>query len=117
MFTEGAVGAALLVLRVSVAASLVMNGLAHWNPIVSFWIVLSILVLATLVSLGFLSPYCAALVCCIQALLLSLAAGSDRFDRLVSVVDSGVLAGLGPGAYSIDARVFGRRIIKLPRHR
>ena len=38
MFPTGTPGAALLVLRVSIAATLVVSGTAHWVPVTSFWI-------------------------------------------------------------------------------
>jgi uncharacterized membrane protein YphA (DoxX/SURF4 family) len=39
----------------------------------------------------------------------------SRFDSFLSVAIAISLALLGPGAYSIDARLFGRREITIPR--
>ena len=39
----------------------------------------------------------------------------DRLAVLIVVVDAAALALLGPGALSIDARLFGRREITIPR--
>ena len=39
----------------------------------------------------------------------------DRLAALIVVVDAAALALLGPGALSIDARLFGRREITIPR--
>ena len=38
----------------------------------------------------------------------------DRFAALVLIVDAAALALLGPGAHSLDARLFGRREIFIP---
>jgi hypothetical protein len=35
---------------------------------------------------------------------------------IFSIVNTAALAVLGPGAYSLDARIFGRRIVSLPKH-
>jgi uncharacterized membrane protein YphA (DoxX/SURF4 family) len=39
---------------------------------------------------------------------------ADRLLALLVVVDGVALAVLGPGAYSVDARLFGRREIVIP---
>lgn len=72
-------------------------------------------ILATMLCLGFLTPYCAALGCILQLGVFFLAAGDHhRFHLAISILNSGVLALLGPGAYSIDARIFGRRLVYFP---
>ena len=40
--------------------------------------------------------------------------GFDATVLILSMPVAAALALLGPGAYSIDARVFGRRVIVLP---
>jgi hypothetical protein len=93
-------GAALFLLRISVAATLVANGTAHRFPVMPFWILLT--------------PYCAAFSGLIQmGIAISIGSGS-RLDVAISSLDSFVLAVLGPGAYSVDARLFGRRLLTFP---
>ncbi len=114
MFPTGTAGAALFFLRISVAATLIADGIAHWGPSISFSIVSLIAVPAILLSFGLLTPYCAAFCGLIQiGIVISMGSGS-RFDVVISSLDSFVLAILGPGAYSIDARLFGRRLLTLP---
>jgi uncharacterized membrane protein YphA (DoxX/SURF4 family) len=117
MFPTGTAGAALLVLRVSVAATLVVNGTAHWAPVTSFWILTSLALLGISLCLGIFTPYCSAVGCLIQSYLLVMVGASDEFHLVISILNSGVLAALGPGAYSIDARVFGRRLLTVPARR
>jgi uncharacterized membrane protein YphA (DoxX/SURF4 family) len=117
MFPTGTAGAALLVLRVSIAATLVVNGTAHWAPVTSFWILSGVAILAILLSLGLLTPYCSAAGCLVQLYILCTSAGSNEFVLTTSILNSGALAFLGPGAYSLDARIFGRRLLTLPSRR
>jgi hypothetical protein len=37
--------------------------------------------------------------------------GANEFHLAISILNAAILAVLGPGAYSIDARIFGRRIL------
>ena len=68
---------------------------------------------------GFLTPIAA----CVVAVGISLLppASPNFFDSRSSLVFAMTIliaiAGLGPGAFSIDARVFGRREIIIPPHR
>jgi uncharacterized membrane protein YphA (DoxX/SURF4 family) len=117
MFPTGTAGAALLVLRVSIAATLVVNGTAHWALVTSFWILLGFALLAIFLCLGLLTPYCSAVGCLVQLYVLWIGRGGNQFLLLSSILNSGVLAALGPGAYSIDARVFGRKLLTLPSRR
>jgi hypothetical protein len=110
MFPTGMAGAALLVLRVTVAATLVFDGTVHWALMTSFWILSGFAVPAILLCLGFLTPYCSALSCLIQLGVL-ISTGQNEFNLAISILNSGILAILGPGAYSIDAHIFGRRLL------
>jgi len=117
MFPTGTAGAALFLLRISVAATLVANGFANWAPVTSFWILLAIAVPAILISLGLLTPYFAAISGFIQLAILMTVGSGSQLHMLTSVLNSFVLAVLGPGAYSIDARLFGRRLLTVPPRR
>ena len=65
---------------------------------------------ATLLLLGFMTPIVAVVTG-----LISLAVAFSNFEHLELVVLAGVIALLGPGALSIDARLFGRREVLIPR--
>jgi len=113
MFPTGTPGAALLVLRVSAAVSFVVNGSAHWALMKTFWIFLGFAIPALSLSLGVLTPYFSAICGLIMLGGLIFFGVADHLHLLASIADCGVLAVLGPGAYSIDARIFGRRLIRL----
>jgi uncharacterized membrane protein YphA (DoxX/SURF4 family) len=117
MFPIGAAGGALFVLRVSVAVTLVVTELKP-NPYpMPLWVVLCSLVLATFLVLGFLTPYCAVLGCVVEIIAFFIADVRNGLHFAASIMDGGVLAVMGPGAYSIDARMFGRRILTVPSRR
>ena len=117
MFPLGAAGVALLILRVSVAATLVFDGTAHWVLLTSFWIALAFAVPTILLCLGLLTPFCSALSCLVLLVVLIANRGQDDFHLVIAILNGGILSVLGPGAYSIDARIFGRRLLTLPPRR
>jgi uncharacterized membrane protein YphA (DoxX/SURF4 family) len=117
MFPPGTAGAGLLVLRVFVAATLIASGTAHWALTPPPLITLGLALLAISLCLGIFTPYCATAACLIQAYLLVLVSGTDEFHLAIAILNSVVLALLGPGAYSGDARIFGRKRLTLPSRR
>jgi uncharacterized membrane protein YphA (DoxX/SURF4 family) len=106
-------GAALLVFRVSVATTLLVDGTENWAIVTSFWTAAIFLVPAIFLCVGLLTPYAAALSCLLQLGVLMLSRGQNDFHLSLSTVSTVILAVLGPGAYSIDARLFGRRLLSL----
>jgi uncharacterized membrane protein YphA (DoxX/SURF4 family) len=117
MFPTGMAGAALFVLRCTVVASLLVDGAGHWALVTSAWILSALVLAAIFLCLGLLTPYCAVLGCLIQLAVLFLTGGQNTFHLVIYILNSGVLAVLGPGAYSIDARLFGRRLLTVPPRR
>ena len=106
MFPAGWPGLALLLLRVSVALSTFLASGGYGQHLAS-WRGLGLGLLSAALSAGFLTPVSA---------LLALAVQLIRFTHLdvgplVLILDSLSLAMLGPGAYSIDAYRFGRRVL------
>jgi uncharacterized membrane protein YphA (DoxX/SURF4 family) len=76
------------------------------------------LVVALCLVIGFLTPYFSFIVG-IYA-LVNVFGASAHLDILLLaslLLSSAALALLGPGAYSIDARLFGRRVVVVPPRR
>ena len=117
MFPTGTAGAALFLLRISVAATLVVDGIANWASVTSFWIFPAIAIPAIFLGLGLLTPYFAAISVLIRMGIFLTMGNGSQFHAVTSILDSFVLAVMGPGAYSIDARLFGRRLLTVPPRR
>ena len=76
---------------------------------------LGTLLIALTLTLGFLTP-CLSFVVGLSA-LVSLFVWARPVDGLILsalILNASALALLGPGAYSIDARLFGRRVVVVP---
>src|ERR1700744_1333519 len=114
MFPTGTAGAALLILRISVTATMVLNGKAAWASITSLWILIAFLLSATSLVVGLLTPYGSTLCCILQFVILLKTGGNNGFPMALSILNGVVVALLGPGAYSVDARIFGRHLLVIP---
>jgi len=113
IFPSGWPGVALLLLRGSVALAVLLPAYGHDQALPGLALLALILLSATLCA-GFLTPVVAVLAAAVHlAAALSVSMGNDG-ATVVVIVDALALALLGPGAYSIDARRFGRRLVELP---
>lgn len=115
-FPRGGPGVGLLLLRLTVAMQLVSgNGLAAW-PMP--WWQLALLVLMTLLLvLGMLTPVAGALSAMYQLMSLANATLLAAPVLAMASATAAALVLLGPGAYAVDARLFGRRRLMLPHDR
>jgi hypothetical protein len=110
MFPRGGPGFALMLLRISVAASLLLR-LAGRTDLSSFhWLFAGTVLVSIALAIGICTPVASSIVCvyAIAGLLIGL-----RFDWLMVslALNSAALALLGPGAYSLDARWFGLKVV------
>jgi hypothetical protein len=113
MFPTGAAGVGLLLLRVSIAITLVADATVHWTLANSLVVLVAVFLTTTFLCLGFLTPYCSVLYCALE--LATLWAGGRRngIHLLLSIATGVAVSMLGPGAYSLDARIFGRRLLSV----
>jgi len=116
MFPRGGPGIALLLLRISVAATLLLTLLGGPRPSLFTLLFAGALLVSIALAIGIYTPVVSSTVSvyAIADLLIGL-----RFDWLVVslVLDSIALALLGPGAYSLDARLYGLRVMVVPPRR
>jgi uncharacterized membrane protein YphA (DoxX/SURF4 family) len=129
-FASGASGYGLLVLRLVLAASVIAEGLALVGrdlggpDAAPFAVVCDAILLlcGTCIGLGLLTPVVQTVVATVKLagiaewtwrLAESLPAGPVQL-LILQLAIAGSLALIGPGAYSIDARIFGRQEIRIP---
>jgi hypothetical protein len=113
MFPTGPAGIALALLRLSAAAMLLMIAFPRGDVISSQWAFGGLAVLAAFFFLGAFTPILCTLCVCIEIAAIFSLRGIDAVHMAFSIVDTAALGLLGPGGYSLDARMFGRRRVIL----
>lgn len=85
------------------------------NRVASIPILFGCAVLAAgMLTIGVLTPFLAAVACAAAVANLVIASHFSNIAQVVPVLDAAALSLLGPGAYSLDARMFGRRVVTMP---
>jgi uncharacterized membrane protein YphA (DoxX/SURF4 family) len=126
-FPDGFPGAGLLLLRVAVGGFFWVQATAdllHWHGLGFLSLAVGLVLLATgsLLLIGYMTPFACvpSVLFCVGSALswFSWSHSSALFAAKLSSAFAAVIAlaliGLGPGAYSLDARLFGRREIVIP---
>ncbi len=113
MFPTGAAGIALALLRLTAAAMLLMIAYPRGDFILPPWAFAGLSVLAVFLFLGAFTPILCTLCCCLELAAVFGLQGVDAVHMVFSIVDTAALGLLGPGGYSLDARMFGRRRVIL----
>ena len=80
----------------------------------SWLIVATIVIIASCLLVGFMTPIVAIVMGLSAAALVLFSAFNSNQSALNLIVLTTAIALLGPGAFSIDARMFGRREILIP---
>jgi hypothetical protein len=114
-FPDGQPGAALLLLRVAVAGVLVFHGSACWPTQPAFWSTLICGIVALLLVIGLFTPFVALGGAAVAA--AALYHGTDLITGAFVAIVMAALGMLGAGAYSLDARLYGRREVVVPTRR
>jgi ABC-type multidrug transport system permease subunit len=111
MFPGGAAGFGLVLLRVCAAGTLVRNITADATVSITTWEIAGVIILAGAFCLGAFTPAICSVSSLLQAFMLVRAHQPDPFQFAFSLCVTAALFLLGPGAFSLDSRLYGRRLI------
>jgi hypothetical protein len=114
MFPAGSAGIALLVLRFIVAAMLAMIAFPRGEATAPTWEIIGLSLLAFMLCMGAFTPVSCTLCGTVELVDLYSLRGADAVHMIFSVLVTICLAMLGPGAFSLDSKMFGRRVILPP---
>jgi len=126
MFPDGLPGAGLLLLRAAAGAALLVQGGTYFGDWRDLSLLTCAIALLTVLSgaallIGYLTPFAGVL-----ALLFTMgnafswfpgphvALFEAKMTAILATIIVAALVCLGPGAFSLDARLFGRREIIIP---
>jgi hypothetical protein len=115
MFPGGTAGAALLILRLCAGGALLLSAFAHNQFASPSWILVGLGLIVLSISAGAITPIACAVAGSIEGFYLVTGPGVNTLHTALALLITVSLALLGPGAISIDAKIFGRRLI-LPDH-
>jgi putative oxidoreductase len=112
-FANGWPGFGLLIQRLVTGIALLDAEITRWKTPVAGLIMPEITgaVLGLFLLAGLWTPVAGALIAAVEVWII-FAGGSDIWRSLVLAALAGTLAMIGPGAWSIDARLFGRKHIR-----
>lgn len=110
MFPAGGPGIALLILRVSLAAAILDGAFDCMKPSGRILVCVALGAQSFLLCLGLLTPIVSPVACAFELTGLFIASQADLRFMILCSLNAAVIAMLGPGAYSLDARLFGRRV-------
>jgi hypothetical protein len=116
MFPQGGPGIGLLLLRTAAAGMFALNLYRfNFSSNALYWLMVSLIFLISLgLMLGFLTPIFAIIASVGAVLNLALAGAPIDEVYILRTLTSAALVFLGPGAYSVDARLFGLRVTVVP---
>jgi len=111
MFPAGAAGWGLILLRVCAAGMLARNGVVDATGSIPTWHIAAVIALVIAFCLGAFTPVSCCASAVMQTLLVLRARESNPYHIAFTFCVTAALFFLGPGAFSLDSRLFGRRVI------
>ncbi len=115
MFPGNAAGAALLILRVCTITLIFACANDHGRFKSLGWAGAAIALLIGLIGIGLLTPIACGVGVILELFYLLQGYSADAWHAIPAILVTACLGLLGPGAYSLDARLFGRRRVIAPK--
>jgi len=115
-FADGWPGIGLLLQRLLIGSALIHYGIAnlmHRENLASTGLSLVEAAAGMLLLVGLWTPVAGVLAAVAQVWSLSLGTG-DPWTSIALAILTATLAMIGPGAWSVDARLFGRKHMEIP---
>jgi hypothetical protein len=114
VFPTGSVGIALAAFRIGVGALFLTSVLPFRGMLISGWGKVTLIFIAVFVLLGALTPYLYFVCSIVEVTKLVSLTGMKAFQLGALILITASLAIVGPGAYSLDAVLFGQRRVIVP---
>jgi hypothetical protein len=111
MFPGGMAGIGLIILRVCAVSSLLTIAFGRVPVAFSSWAGVALGLLSLLMVVGALTPVACIAGALVEASCLLYRQGTEARYIVMALLVIAALGLLGPGAFSLDARLFGRRLI------
>ena len=111
MFPAGAAGSGLLLLRVCAAGMLIRNISVDATVSLPIWEIVAVIILAVALCLGAFTPVSCCVSGVLQVFMVLRGDEPNPFHSAFTFCVTAALFLLGPGAFSIDSLLFGRRLI------
>jgi hypothetical protein len=117
MFPQGGPGVALFLLRISVVAFLVILAVNYNGPFHRL-VFAGVLLISFFLLIGVLTPVLCVIGVVLVVVNLIINPQVSIVLCVIAIANAIALALLGPGAYSVDSKLFGRRVtIVRPRNK
>lgn len=107
MFPQGGPGVALVLLRISVVAFLIASS---YDRSSNRLVEVGILLISISLLIGFLTPFFCVIVAALVIGNMIINPQASSVLCVIAIANATALGLLGPGAYSLDSKLFGRRV-------